>query len=126
VAKEILISIFPLNGCHYSRLVLGNLASWVHASTIVYASESYNARAILDTLEAEKCTGVHGVPTHFLGLLDEIDGEARQEGGKTWNLSSVRWTSMFFALNYVSGSRYIGLALASPREPPSPWTLCVS
>jgi len=78
------------DGYHCPRLVLGNLASWVHASTIVYASETYNARAILDTLEAEKCTGVHGVPTHFLGLLDEIDKEAHQEGGKWWNLTTLR------------------------------------
>lgn len=60
------------------RLVLGNLAAWTHASAIVYASEVYDPRKILIALEEEQCTGVHGVPTHFLGLLAEFEKDKRQ------------------------------------------------
>ncbi|KAF8331382.1 acyl-CoA synthetase [Cantharellus anzutake] len=73
---------------HCFGLVLGNLASWVHASAIVYSAESFDPRAALDAMEAERCTGVHGVPTHFLGLLETL--EAGKPCGEQWNLSTLR------------------------------------
>ena len=74
---------------------MGNLASWVHASATVYSAESFDPRATLDALETEKCTGVHGVPTHFLGLM-----EALKEGklsGKEWDLSTLRFANCLLA-----------------------------
>ncbi|KAG8955731.1 hypothetical protein FRC04_007722 [Tulasnella sp. 424] len=56
-----------------SRLVLGNLAAWLHGACIVYPAEIYNPPAILDALHEEQCTAVHGVPTHFPGLLDAYE-----------------------------------------------------
>jgi len=53
-------------------LVVGNLAAWVHGSCVVYPSESFDAKAIVDALVLEQCTALHGVPTHFLGMLEEV------------------------------------------------------
>lgn len=77
----------------FTRLVLGNLAAWAHGSSIVYASESFNAQSILQALEKERCTGVHGVPTHFLGLLGEI--ARAKKAGKEWDLSSLRYLYLY-------------------------------
>jgi hypothetical protein len=85
-----------------TRLILGNLASWTHASAILYASETYNPLAILDALEIERCTGVHGVPTHFLGLLNAI--ETGKQSGKAWNLSTLRYVWQVICSDHVSHS----------------------
>lgn len=45
----------------------------LHGACIVYPAEIYNPQAILDALREEQCTAVHGVPTHFLGLLDAYE-----------------------------------------------------
>jgi len=37
----------------------------------------------------EKCTALHGVPTHFLGILDEI--ERRQAAGDAVDLRRLRY-----------------------------------
>ncbi|KAG9021811.1 hypothetical protein FS837_006963 [Tulasnella sp. UAMH 9824] len=47
----------------------------LHGACIVYPSETYNPPAILDALHEEQCTAVHGVPTHFLGLLEAYEKE---------------------------------------------------
>ncbi|KZO95396.1 acyl-CoA synthetase, partial [Calocera viscosa TUFC12733] len=78
-----LCNVPPLFHCF--GLVLGNLAAWTHGSTVVYPSGFFDPRAILDTVEAEKCTALHGVPTHFLGVLGELEN-----GGKKWDTSNLR------------------------------------
>ncbi|KAF7792082.1 hypothetical protein EIP86_003112 [Pleurotus ostreatoroseus] len=91
-----LISLIPFN-CHSLstadnvwciRLVLGNLAAWVHGASIVYPSAIFDPPSIVDTVVQEKCTGLHGVPTHFLGVLAEI--EKRHEAGERPDLGSLR------------------------------------
>ena len=72
-----------------ARLVLGNLAAWSHGSAVVYASEIYDARAIVDAVVKERCTALHGVPTHFLGVLAEV--ERRQQAGEQLDLSQLRF-----------------------------------
>jgi acyl-CoA synthetase (AMP-forming)/AMP-acid ligase II len=54
-----------------TRLVLGNLAFWTQASCVVYPSASFSPPAIIDAIIEEGCTALHGVPTHFLGVLEE-------------------------------------------------------
>jgi hypothetical protein len=80
-----------------ARLVLGNLAAWCHGSAIVYASEIYSPRAIVDAVIKERCTALHGVPTHFLGVLAEV--ERRQQTGAMLDFSQLRFVS--FWLEYV-------------------------
>ena len=70
------------------RLVLGNLAAWTHGSAIVYPSEFYDPCAIVDAVINERCTALHGVPTHFLGVLAEV--ERRQQAGEDLDFSSLR------------------------------------
>jgi acyl-CoA synthetase (AMP-forming)/AMP-acid ligase II len=55
---------------HCFGLVMGFLAAFTHGSSIVFPSESFDAGAVLDTIAAEKCTAVLGVPTMFLAELD--------------------------------------------------------
>ncbi|KAJ7889720.1 hypothetical protein B0H13DRAFT_1626605 [Mycena leptocephala] len=86
--------IFTVLCTHYpvsealARLVLGNLAAWTHGACIVYPSEIFNPKAIVDAVVQEKCTGLHGVPTHFLGVLAEV--ERRQANGETIDTSQLR------------------------------------
>jgi acyl-CoA synthetase (AMP-forming)/AMP-acid ligase II len=74
-----------------ARLVLGNLAAWSHGSAIVYPSEIYDPRAIVDAVVKERCTALHGVPTHFLGILEEV--HRRQQAGEELDFSRLRFIS---------------------------------
>ncbi|KAE9391098.1 acetyl-CoA synthetase-like protein [Gymnopus androsaceus JB14] len=67
---------------------LGNLAIWSHGACIVYPSDSFNPAAIVNALVKEKCTALHGVPTHFLGVLAEV--ERRKSRGEEVDLSNLR------------------------------------
>jgi fatty-acyl-CoA synthase len=51
-------------------MVLGNLACITHGATMVYASEAFEPLAVLETVAAERCTALHGVPTMFLAEVD--------------------------------------------------------
>jgi acyl-CoA synthetase (AMP-forming)/AMP-acid ligase II len=48
---------------------------------VVYPSAVHDPPKIVDALISEKCTGLHGVPTHFLGVLAEVE-ERRKKGGE--------------------------------------------
>ena len=55
----------------------------------MYASEIYDPRAIVDAVVKERCTALHGVPTHFLGVLAEV--ERRRQAGEQLDLSQLRF-----------------------------------
>jgi fatty-acyl-CoA synthase len=40
-----------------------------HGSAIVYPNDSFDALTVLEAVQAEKCTGLHGVPTMFIAEL---------------------------------------------------------
>ncbi|OQE12104.1 hypothetical protein PENVUL_c001G01359 [Penicillium vulpinum] len=61
----------PLFHCFGS--ILGYMATATHGSAIVFPSESFNARAVLEAVQEEKCTALHGVPTMFLEELSMIE-----------------------------------------------------
>ncbi|KAJ7039801.1 hypothetical protein C8F04DRAFT_949273 [Mycena alexandri] len=88
--KDVLCNVPPLFHCfdEYPRLVLGNLAAWSHGACIVYPSEIFNPKAIVDAVVEEKCTALHGVPTHFLGVLSEV--ERRRDNGETLDIPRLR------------------------------------
>ncbi|KAG1815244.1 acetyl-CoA synthetase-like protein [Suillus subaureus] len=67
---------------------LGNLAAWSHGSCVVYSSEIYDPKAIVDSVVQDRCTALHGVPTHFLGVLAEV--QKRQDAGEKLDLSCLR------------------------------------
>ena len=51
-------------------MVLGNLACTTHGATMVYPGEGFDPLAMLETVAAERCTGLHGVPTMFIAELE--------------------------------------------------------
>ncbi|KAI6115111.1 hypothetical protein EV401DRAFT_2073733 [Pisolithus croceorrhizus] len=71
-----------------TRLVGGNLAAWSHGACVVYPSAVFHPEAIVDAVVRERCTVLHGVPTHFLGVLSEV--QKRQEAGENLDLSCLR------------------------------------
>jgi fatty-acyl-CoA synthase len=73
----------PVPFYHCFGMVLGNLACLTHGSCMVIPSEAFDPLAVLQTVEAEKCTGLHGVPTMFIAILGHADF-------KSFDLSSLR------------------------------------
>jgi len=59
----------PVPLYHCFGMVIGNLACLTHGAAMVFASEAFDPLATLETIEAERCTGVLGVPTMFIAQL---------------------------------------------------------
>ncbi|WP_225785253.1 AMP-binding protein [Xenophilus sp. Marseille-Q4582] len=60
----------PVPMYHCFGMVLGNLACLTHGSAIVYPNDGFDPLLTLEAVEAERCTGLHGVPTMFIAELD--------------------------------------------------------
>ncbi|MDM0123386.1 AMP-binding protein [Variovorax arabinosiphilus] len=60
----------PVPMYHCFGMVLGVLACLTHGSTIVFPNDGFDALSVLETVQAEKCTALHGVPTMFIAELD--------------------------------------------------------
>jgi fatty-acyl-CoA synthase len=60
----------PVPLYHCFGMVLGNLACLTHGATIVYPNEAFDALSVLQAVQQERCTGLHGVPTMFIAELD--------------------------------------------------------
>ena len=60
----------PVPLYHCFGTVLGVLAAVTHGSTMVFPGESFDAEAVLEAVQAERCTALHGVPTMFIAELD--------------------------------------------------------
>ncbi|MBF6217936.1 AMP-binding protein [Nocardia abscessus] len=63
---------------HCFGMVMGNLASTSHAAAIVIPSPSFDPKAALAAVEAERCTSLYGVPTMFIDMLAELDSATVQ------------------------------------------------
>jgi fatty-acyl-CoA synthase len=61
----------PVPFYHCFGMVLGNLAIVTHGACIVIPGEAFEAAAVLETVEAERCTSLYGVPTMFIAELAE-------------------------------------------------------
>ena len=59
----------PVPLYHCFGMVLGNLACLTHGAAIVYPNDGFDPLTVLETVQAEKCTGLHGVPTMFIAEL---------------------------------------------------------
>ena len=73
----------PVPFYHCFGCVLGNLACVTHGSTIVVPAEYFDPLKTLQTIEQEKCTALHGVPTMFIAQLGHSDFQK-------FDLSSLR------------------------------------
>ena len=60
----------PVPLYHCFGMVMSNLACLLHGATMVYPSASFEPLAVLRTVEAERCTALHGVPTMFIAELE--------------------------------------------------------
>jgi fatty-acyl-CoA synthase len=60
----------PVPFYHCFGMVLGNLACTTHGACIVVPGEGYDPLAAMQTVQAERCTSLYGVPTMFIGELD--------------------------------------------------------
>ena len=63
----------PVPLYHCFGMVMGNLGCLTHGATMVYSSEVFDPRAVLDAVQREKCTGLYGVPTMFIAILGHPD-----------------------------------------------------
>ncbi|RYE96810.1 MAG: AMP-binding protein, partial [Oxalobacteraceae bacterium] len=63
----------PVPLYHCFGMVLGNLACVTHGAAMVYPGEGFDPQAVLQTVQAERCTALHGVPTMFIAILDQPD-----------------------------------------------------
>ena len=70
----------PVPLYHCFGMVLGNLACVTHGATMVYPGEGFDPVAVLRTVQEERCTGLHGVPTMFIAILDHPDFAAYDLG----------------------------------------------
>jgi len=73
----------PVPLYHCFGMVMGNLGCVTHAATMVYPSESFDSLKTLETVEAERCDVLYGVPTMFIAQLNQPEFSR-------FNLSSLR------------------------------------
>ncbi|MBQ5795472.1 MAG: AMP-binding protein, partial [Kiritimatiellae bacterium] len=67
---------------HCFGLVLATMASLTHATTLVLV-DVYSPTKVMQSIQAERCTAFHGVPTMYIFILDHPDFEK-------YDLSSLR------------------------------------
>ncbi|MHB8918793.1 MAG: AMP-binding protein, partial [Desulfocucumaceae bacterium] len=72
----------PVPFFHCFGCVLGTLTCVVSGATMVPVV-AFKAQKVLETIEKEKCTGIHGVPTMFIAELEEMEK-------KSYDTSSLR------------------------------------
>ena len=60
----------PVPFYHCFGMVLANLLCLSVGACIVIAAEHFDAEAVLEAVETERCTGLHGVPTMFVAELE--------------------------------------------------------
>ena len=60
----------PVPFYHCFGMVMGNLACTSHGATMVVPGEAFDPLLVLETIAAEKCTALYGVPTMFIAELD--------------------------------------------------------
>jgi fatty-acyl-CoA synthase len=60
----------PVPFYHCFGMVLGNLACTSHGACMVVPGEAFDALDVLETVQAEACTSLYGVPTMFIAVLE--------------------------------------------------------
>jgi fatty-acyl-CoA synthase len=73
----------PVPFYHCFGMVLANLLALARGAALVIPSEHFDATATLRTIQDERCTVLHGVPTMFIEQLDS-------PGFEDYDLSSLR------------------------------------
>jgi fatty-acyl-CoA synthase len=73
----------PVPFYHCFGMVMGNLGCTTHGATMVVPGPSFEPAATLETVAAERCTSLYGVPTMFIAMLED-------EGFDDHDLASLR------------------------------------
>jgi fatty-acyl-CoA synthase len=73
----------PVPFYHCFGMVLGNLVCVTHGATMVLPAPHFSPLHTLQSVEQERCTALHGVPTMFIAELEHPDF-------KKFNLSTLR------------------------------------
>jgi fatty-acyl-CoA synthase len=76
----------PVPFYHCFGMVMGNLGCTTHGATMVIPSDAFDPVHVLETVAAERCTALYGVPTMFIAELDVLD----RSGPDTYDLTSLR------------------------------------
>ena len=63
----------PVPFYHCFGMVISNLLCLLRGACLVIPAPHFDAVAVLETIERERCTAVHGVPTMFAAELDHPD-----------------------------------------------------
>jgi fatty-acyl-CoA synthase len=63
----------PVPFYHCFGMVMGNLAATSHGACMVIPGPSFEPKATLEAVQAERCTSLYGVPTMFIAELAERD-----------------------------------------------------
>ncbi|HEX8034196.1 MAG TPA: AMP-binding protein [Ktedonobacterales bacterium] len=63
----------PVPLYHCFGMVMGNLGCMTHGATMIYPAEAFDPVSVLETVEAERCTSLYGVPTMFIAELAHPD-----------------------------------------------------
>jgi fatty-acyl-CoA synthase len=58
---------------HCFGMVMGNLAATSHGACVVLPSDAFEPGAVLEAVDAERCTVLYGVPTMFIAQLEHPD-----------------------------------------------------
>ncbi len=75
--------IIPVPLYHCFGMVIGNLGCVTHGAAMIYPSEMFDAENVLQAVDEDKATVLHGVPTMFIAELNHPDLDK-------YNLSSLR------------------------------------
>ena len=63
--------VIPVPLYHCFGMVMGNLGCITHGSTMIYPNDAFDPLLTLQTVAEEKATGLYGVPTMFIAMLDQ-------------------------------------------------------
>ena len=61
----------PVPLYHCFGMVLGVLAAMTHGAASVFPGDAFEPLAVLQSVQRERCTALHGVPTMFISELDQ-------------------------------------------------------
>ncbi|MBZ2167467.1 AMP-binding protein [Marinobacter sp. F4216] len=75
--------VIPVPLYHCFGMVMGNLGCITHGATMIYPSEGFEPKRVLEAVHQEKATALYGVPTMFIAELGE-------PGFESYDLSTLR------------------------------------
>ena len=75
--------VIPVPLYHCFGMVMGNLGCVTHGTTMIYPAEAFDPGLTLQAVAQERATGLYGVPTMFIAMLDHPQRAA-------FDLSSLR------------------------------------